>query len=582
MEAHGSEGPDRLTVAYFSMEVGLDPAMPTYSGGLGVLAGDTLRAAADLGVPMVAVTLLHRKGYFRQRLDAHGNQREDPYDWSPEAQLEAQGPRASVVIEGRTVRIRAWRYLVRGLHGHTVPVYFLGTALPENSPWDQTLTDRLYGGDAHYRLCQEALLGLGGMAMLNALGYTGIQTCHMNEGHSALLTLALLEEQMQTRGAQAATPEDINHVRGQCVFTSHTPVAAGHDRFPADLVRQVLGNERASVLETAGCCLDGQLNMTYLALFFSRYINGVSMRHEQISERMFPSYPFNSITNGVHAITWTSPPFQAVFDRHIPEWRHDNRYLRYAISLPLEEIHQAHAQAKRDLLDQIEARTGVRLDAGVMTIGFARRATPYKRADMLFSDMERLRRIARDVGPLQIVYGGKAHARDEAGKDLIRRLFQIADELKDTIRVVYPEEYDMALARVLCAGVDLWLNTPQKPLEASGTSGMKAALNGVPSLSVLDGWWIEGHLEGVTGWSIGDSWEQESTVDRESQSLYDKLEYLIAPMFYNRPNAYAAVRQYAIALNGSFFNAQRMVSQYRENAYTVEDKNNNLGLISDG
>lgn len=562
--------PSRLpTVAYFSMEVGLDPAMPTYSGGLGVLAGDTLRAAADAGVPMVGITLLYRKGYFRQHLDSHGNQSESPFEWSPEDFLEPIQTRTSVSIEGQKVELQAWRYLIRGIGGHGVPVYFLDTALPQNSSWGQSLTDHLYGGDARYRLCQEVVLGLGGIAMLRALGYERIEAYHMNEGHSALLALALLEEQTGRNSPHTPTRADIEAVRRQCVFTTHTPIPAGHDRFPLELVRQVLGESRTDALQTAQCFLDDSLNMTYLALFFSHYINGVSMRHEEISQGMFPSYPVNSITNGVHAATWMSPSFCQLNDRHIPEWRRDNRYLRYAISITLGEIQQGHAQAKRELLGEVERRTDVRLDQTVMTIGFARRATAYKRADLLFSDLDRLKRIKNQVGPMQVIYGGKAHPRDEGGKALIRRIFQAAAALTDTIPVIYLEEYDMALAKYMCAGVDLWLNTPQKPHEASGTSGMKAALNGVPSISVLDGWWIEGHVEGVTGWSIGESWELESNPHKEATSLYDKLEHLILPMFYGRPTAFAEVMRSTIALNGSFFNAQRMMSQYIENAYRV-------------
>jgi starch phosphorylase len=550
------------------MEVGLDAAMPTYSGGLGVLAGDTLRAAADSGIPMVGVTLLHRKGFFRQHLDAGGNQSESPSIWSPEQFLEPLEPRISVTIEGRQVQVRAWRYLVEGVLGQTVPVYFLDTALPENSPWDQTLTDNLYGGDNRYRLCQEVVLGLGGAAMLRALGYKMIQTYHMNEGHSAFLALALLEERIEGRGPRGAIRAHQDAVRQRCVFTTHTPVPAGTDQFPLDLVRPVLGEERTIALEAADCCLNSTLNMTYLALRFSHYINGVSMRHEEISQSMFPNYPINSVTNGVHAFRWTAPAFHRLYDRHIPEWRQDNLYLRYAIGIPLDEIQQAHAEAKRDLLAEVERRTRIRLGPAAMTLGFARRATAYKRLDMLFSDLNRLKRIARQVGPLQIVCGGKAHPRDEGGKAMIRKIFEAAKALSDTIPVVYLEEYDMALAKYLCAGVDLWLNTPQKPDEASGTSGMKAALNGVPSLSVLDGWWIEGHVEGATGWSIGDEWEPESDPSKEIASLYDKLD-LIVPMFYERSTAFTNVMRSAIALNGSFYNAQRMISQYLKNAYQL-------------
>jgi starch phosphorylase len=557
------------TIAYFSMEVGLDPAMPTYSGGLGVLAGDTLRAGADLGVPMVGVSLLHRKGFFHQHLDARGNQTEGPSVWYPEEFLQPLEPRVSVAIEGRQVQIRAWRYPVRGVSGHSVPVYFLDTGLPENDPWDQTLTDYLYGGDDHYRLCQEVVLGLGGVAMLRALGHDKVQLYHMNEGHSALLALALLEQQTDGRGRRAVTKADADAVRQRCVFTTHTPVPAGHDKFPLDMVRRVLGEEPTMRLEAAQCCLNSTLNTTYLALIFSHYINGVSQRHHDISHSMFPSYPINSITNGVHAVTWTVPAFQSLYDRHIPEWRVDNLYLRYAMSIPVDEIQQAHVGAKRELVAEVKKRTGFRLDPAVMTIGFARRAATYKRAELLLSDLDRLKRIARQAGPLQVIYAGKSHPRDEGGKAIIQRIFEAAGALGDDVPVVYLEEYDMALGKHLCAGVDLWLNSPQKPHEASGTSGMKAALNGVPSLSVLDGWWIEGHVEGVTGWSIGDDWEPESNPARETASLYDKLEYVILPMFYGRPTAYAAVMRSVIAINGSFFNAQRMMLQYLENAYQL-------------
>jgi starch phosphorylase len=432
------------TVAYFSMEVGLDPAMPTYSGGLGILAGDTLRSAADVGMPLIGVTLLHRQGYFRQQLDTHGNQTESAWTWTPEEHLEPLAARVTVALEGRKVAIRAWRYPLRGLSGHVVPVYFLDTALDENSPWDRTLTDHLYGGDQRYRFCQEVVLGLGGIAMLRALGHS-VQTYHMNEGHSALLVLGLLEE--LNGGKPPRVTDAIREtIRRQCVFTTHTPVPAGHDQFPADLVRNVLANELATALADAQCCLNGSLNMTYLALFFSHYVNGVAMRHGEISRGMFPNYPINSITNGVHAATWAAEPFQRLFDRHMPEWRRDNLYLRYAVCLPLNEIQQAHADAKRALLTEVKQHSGVQLDPATFTLGFARRATTYKRADLLFSDLERLKRIVQQVGPLQVIYAGKAHPADEGGKALIRRIFEASAALQDSIRVVYLRDYDMMLA----------------------------------------------------------------------------------------------------------------------------------------
>ncbi|MBI2934986.1 MAG: alpha-glucan family phosphorylase [Chloroflexi bacterium] len=543
------------------MEIALDPAMPTYSGGMGILAGDTLRAAADLGVPMVAVTMLHRKGYFQQHLDPHGNQSESPNAWDPNQFLEALTPTVTVIIEGRRVQVKVWRYLLHGLSGRDVSIYFLDTSAPENNSWDRGLTDYLYGGDQRYRLAQEAILGLGGVAMLRALGYNDLLAYHMNEGHSALLGLALFEEQMAGQGPDKAG-EVVEAVRQRCVFTTHTPVPAGQDQFRLDLVRAVLGEARTRTLEMEQCCFAGTLNMSHLASFFSRHINGVAMRHTEISRSMFPNYPIDSITNGVHAVTWTSPPFARLYDRYIPEWRRDNLYLRYAISIPVDEIRKAHVHAKQVLLGEIAGRTGVRLDPDVMTIGFARRAATYKRADLLFTDLARLRRIARDVGPFQVIYSGKAHPQDEGGKRLIRNIFEAAAAVRDYVRVVYLEEYDMSLAKQICAGVDLWLNSPQKPQEASGTSGMKAALNGIPSLSVPDGWWVEGLVEGVTGWAIGECYLCESDTAEETASLYDKLERIVIPMFYKKPEAYAQVMRYAMALNASYFNAQRMLQQY--------------------
>jgi starch phosphorylase len=490
-------------VAYFTMEVGLESPLPTYSGGLGVLAGDTLKADADLGLPVVAVTLLHRKGYFVQRLDAAGQQKEEPARWDPAAKLEKLEPVVEIRINREPVRIGVWRYVVQGVRGDGVPIYFLDTDLTGNSPTARTYTDQLYGGDDTYRLCQEAVLGLGGIAILRALGHNELCAFHMNEGHSALLTVALLEERAAGRSLADLPQEDIDHVRDRCIFTTHTPVPAGHDRFDLERCRRILGAERVDALASRDYTEDGKLNMTKLALKLSRYVNGVALSHQIESEGMFPDYTISAITNGVHVRTWTVPSFKALYDRYIPEWRHDSQNLRYAIGIPLESIREAHVEARTALLAEVKRRSGVTLDPKAMTIGFARRATAYKRADLVFRDLERLQRIARDVGPLQFIYGGKAHPNDSGGKELIGRVFSAAQALKGTIRVVYLEEYDMDVARVLCAGVDLWLNTPHKPREASGTSGMKAAVNGVPSLSVLDGWWVEGHVEGVTGWSIG-------------------------------------------------------------------------------
>ncbi len=556
-------------IAYFSMEIALDTSIPSYGGGLGILAGDMLRSAADLELPMVAVTLAHRKGYFRQHLDADGNQTEEADPWTPEDVLPQVNGTFTVRIENRDVTVRAWRYNIHGMSGFILPVYMLDTDLPENSEYDRTLTDTLYGGDQRYRICQEVLLGIGGVSLLRMVGIKNANSYHMNEGHAAFLTLALLEEQLKLRKYTVPVEADVEVVRRRCVFTTHTPVEAGHDRFSWDLVRQVLGDKRTELLQQSGFGGEEMLNVTNVALHFSRYVNGVAMRHGEVSQHMFPQFPIHAITNGVHAATWASTSFHELFDREIPEWRRDNAYMRYAVGIPLEEIRKAHCLAKAALIKEVHRRTGVSLDETVFTIGFARRAATYKRADLLFKDTERLKHIAESAGPIQIVYGGKAHPHDGGGKALIHRVIQSAIGLKNEIKIVYLENYNMALAKFITSGVDIWLNTPQRPQEASGTSGMKAALNGVPSLSVLDGWWVEGCVEGVTGWAIGyDNNISGDDSAAESVSLYDQLERKIIPMFYRAPEAYAEIMRFSIALNASFFNTHRMLSQYKANAYS--------------
>ncbi|MFO0702089.1 MAG: alpha-glucan family phosphorylase [Nitrospira sp.] len=564
---------DDALVAYFSMEIGLDPNMPTYAGGLGVLAGDTIRSAADLEIPMVAVTLLHRRGYFYQRLDEQGWQREEPVAWPINDYCKPVSQHVTVEIEGRTVHVGAWQYCVRGESGSDVAVYLLDTDLPENQPWDRTLTDQLYGDGDYYRLCQEVVLGLGGYRILLALGYHHIRRFHMNEGHAALLVLALLEEKLASRSHEQGIPTDlIDAVREQCVFTTHTPVPAGHDQFPQDLAHRVLGDRRCDWLKACGH--DQSLNMTQLALRGSRFVNGVAMKHGEVSHSLFPGYPIHSITNGVHAVTWAASSFQALYDQHLPDWRHDQLSLRYAISIPAQKIWEAHMVAKRALVDYVNRETNVGFDRDALTIGFGRRAAAYKRGTLIFQDLERLATIARKVGPLQLVFGGKAHPRDQDGKNLIHRIHEIRDALRGKVVVAYLPNYDMTLAKLLCAGVDVWLNTPLPPMEASGTSGMKAAVNGVPSLSVLDGWWVEGHVEGVTGWSIGDRIEtclepSEGMDACHATALYDKLEQKVLPCFYQHRERFLEIMRQSIALNGGFFNTQRMMAQYLHNAYRL-------------
>jgi starch phosphorylase len=558
--------PNVRRIAYFSMEIALDPALPTYSGGLGILAGDILRSAADLALPMIGMTLMYHEGYFVQHLDAAGHQSESPDRWDPRARLSLVDRTVTVTIEGRTVAVRAWRYDLRGAGGAIVPVYLLDTDLEQNEAQDRALSGTLYGGDARYRLCQEIVLGYGGFAMLEALGVADtIGTFHMNEGHAAFLVPAALEARANARGAHEVSGEDIAAARKRFVFTTHTPVPAGHDRFDLGLTYSMLGEQRTRLVQQLGGLRDGSVNMTQIALRGSHYVNAVAMRHAEVSRLLFPGDVVHAITNGVHAQRWTSPAFAILFDRYVPAWRGDNGYLRHAVGIPLEDVASAHRAAKDDLANEVRRRTGVALDRSCFTIGFARRAAEYKRGYLAFADVERLKAIAASVGPIQLVFAGKAHPRDGGGKSVIARIFEAASQLAGSVRVVYLENYEMTLAQRLVAGVDLWLNTPQPPLEASGTSGMKAALNGVPSLSTLDGWWVEGCLEGHTGWAIGDGSAPDDA--RDAQLLYDKLERSILPLYYDDPDGYAQVMRNAIAVNASYFNTHRTVEQYLHSAY---------------
>lgn len=549
----------KTKIAYFSMEIGLKSEIPTYSGGLGVLAGDTIRAAADLNLPMVAISLVSRKGYFRQRLTPEGQQIEESDSWEPSQYMDVLPAEITVPLYGRAVKVRAWQYDVVSPAGRTVPALLLDTDVEGNLPSDRAITNYLYGGDMRYRLEQEVVLGIGGVRMLDALGYK-IRRYHMNEGHSALLALELLKK----------NGLDHNKVRDMCVFTTHTPVEAAFDKFPYMLFDEVLPGYIPQSELRALSGGDGFLNMARLALNLSSYVNGVTKRHSEQSQVIFPGYRIKAITNGIHSYTWTCECFRNLYDKYITGWAIEPSLLVRASVIPDEELVEAHRGAKKSLIDFINSTTGAAMDYETLTIGFARRATGYKRANMIFSDLERLKSIASG-GKIQLVYAGKAHPRDEPGKAMIREIFRYARDLKDEIKIVYLEGYNMDLALKIISGVDLWLNTPQPPMEASGTSGMKAAHNGVINFSVLDGWWIEGWMEGITGWAIGPppdlKLSDQERRRRELRDLYNKLEYIILPMFYDRKDEWHRMMTNSIEKVASYFNSHRMMSNYVMEAY---------------
>ena len=548
-------------IAYFSMEIGISAEISTYSGGLGILAGDTLKACADLKVPIVGVSLLYRCGALCQSIDSDGIQHDYCGQWNPNDYLIPMEEKVSLYIENREIILTSWLYKIIGSSGYEVPIIFITTDNEFNNGIDRELCSTLYGGDQKYRLAQEFILGVGGVKMIRKLGFYQIKRFHMNEGHSSLLTLELIKERNQNNDLS----KSIDRVRRMCVFTTHTPVPAGFDKFPYDLVEQVLGNyaEIEFIKNFGG---DDILNMTLLALNLSHYINGVAKEHKRVSQNMFPSYQIDAITNGIHSATWICDSFKKLFDKYISGWINDSYNLRYALSIPGEEIWDAHKQAKIALLDYINNKNNIDFSYDVLTIGFARRATAYKRADLIFYDIERLASICEKTSKIQLIFAGKAHPADWQGKEIIKKIVKLSGELRDRIKIVYLENYNMELAKKLVAGVDLWLNTPRKPQEASGTSGMKAAHNGVPSFSILDGWWIEGYIKNITGWTIGSMDEMDSNDKENANSLYDNLENIIH-VFYNQQNVWIDIMRNSIAINASFFNTHRMVQQYVLNAY---------------
>jgi len=553
----------RARFAYFSMEIALRTEMHTYSGGLGVLAGDSARSAADLDLPMVFVTLVSRQGYVRQEIDARHAQVGHPDPWSPQDFATALPQMVAVSIEGRSVWVRPWLHALECPLGHVIPVLLLDTDLDQNAIEDRRITDALYGGDQAYRLKQEIVLGIGGQSVLRALGFS-IEKYHLNEGHAALLTLPLLRATQQLDGGRAADPMlgyDIPGVRERCVFTTHTPVEAGFDKFDYDLVQRVLGDyvEREVLTRLAG---SDRLNMTRLAMNLSGYVNGVARRHAETTRKLFPGYTIASITNGVHVHRWTHGAIARLFEQQFSNWAHEPEVLAFADQIDDGALWSAHEEAKSDLLARIAQTNRRQLRLDLPLIGYARRMTAYKRPELIFSDMERLREIAKGQ-PFQIVLAGLAHPSDGGGQEAIRALGAHIDVLDGVIPAAFIPGYNLDIGAALVAGCDVWLNTPQPPLEASGTSGMKAAINGALNLSVLDGWWVEGCVDGVTGWSIAGNGVEAS----DAGALYQKLRDVVLPLYHSDRGRWIWMMKQAISKIGPSFNSHRMMRRYVTEAY---------------
>ncbi|MGD8903057.1 MAG: alpha-glucan family phosphorylase [Anaerolineae bacterium] len=608
------EHPDlHRPVAYFSAEFGLHGSLPIYSGGLGVLSGDHCKEVSDLGLPFVGVGFIYPQGYFRQQIPPDGWQEAIydtlNFDQVPlHAVLDAAGNRLilEVVLRGTPISMQVWQVRVG-----RVNIYLMDTNVSQNAPWDRDLSARLYGGDQETRIRQEMVLGLGGVRALESLGMEpGVW--HMNEGHSAFMVLERLRRLVQ---GGSSFDQAVEMVRNTTAFTTHTPVPAGHDAFPFHLMDEYFGRfwQEVGISREQFLGLGeyhGRFNMTVLALRLSGRCNGVSQLHGAVSRRMWQSVwperpvedvPIRAITNGVHVPSWISTTLKDLFVDYVsPDWedRHDDAALWERLEdIPDQVLWAAHGHLKEKLLAFVDARTrsrwregqmvasqvlasGTLLEPEALTIGFARRFATYKRATLIFRDVQRLKRILHaERRPVQIVFAGKAHPADGGGKQLIQEVYQYAQDPEFGGRIAFLEDYDLHMARFLVQGVDVWLNNPRRPNEASGTSGMKAAMNGVPNLSILDGWWPEAYhpAEGgraANGWAFGevqyDDWETQDEVD--SQALYRLLEEQVVPLYYDRdpagiPRGWVQVMKEAMRTSIAAFSMRRMIKEYIEQMY---------------
>ena len=545
------------TIAYFSAEIGISESLPTYSGGLGVLAGDHIKAAADAGLPMVGVSLLYKEGYFKQKLDQGGQQVESYPRFNPNSQLKKLSSKFTIRLRERDVSVQAYQYLCKGEMGQTVPIYFLDTDLDENSDDDRIISLRLYSGGKDHRILQEALLGVGGIKLLENFGYNNIQTYHMNEGHCSFLTLALLQK----------FNGDEEKVRSMCHFTTHTPVDAGHDHFSLDRSQKILNELLPETLDLPSWAKKKRLHMTELGLYFSRSANGVSKLHREVAQNQFPSSDITYITNGVYHPHWLGESFREIFDIKKPQWKTKPSLLLDLDNITDEEICNAHNLQKQRLINYANSKTKKKLSSDILTIGFARRAAEYKRATLIFSNLDRLIEVGENK--LQIIFSGKAHPKDNGGKSIIKQIIEKSHDLSGKIEITFLENYNMHLGHMITSGVDVWLNTPLRPHEASGTSGMKAALNGIPNLSILDGWWEEGCIHGENGWAIGSS--EYCDDDADASSLYELLESEVVPTYYESRDKWIQIMRKSI-FSSVDFTAHRMIGEYHQKFYQTQKK----------
>lgn len=596
-------------IAYFSLEYGLHRSLPFYAGGLGFLAGDHLKEASDLGIPLVAVGFMYPDGYVRQKINADGWQEGADETLDRDAApilrvLDEKGEQLVVQVpfSPGPIYVAVWQARVGRVH-----LYLMDTDLERNDPPYRRISDHLYIGDLEQRLLQEIVLGIGGSEVLATLGIKH-SVLHLNEGHPAFAILERIRERLEDRQMNFA--DAARDVRATSVFTTHTPVPAGHDVFPFEMMDRYfrdyyprLGLSREEFLDLGRSPADPEagFNMTAFALRLSAYRNGVSKKHGEVSRRMWQSLwpdlpvdqvPIAYITNGVHVPTWISPKLELLFNRHLgPDWldHHDDPATWARLDdIPDADLWAVHCGLKNKLIDRIRERTrqrwftngidccnvvagGTLLDPTILTIGFARRFVTYKRADLIFHDLERLQKLLHDPWqPLQIIFAGKAHPADDPGKRILQRIFNFARDPQLAGRIAFVEDYGEQLAQYLVQGVDVWLNNPLPPLEACGTSGMKAAVNGVPQLSILDGWWLEGY-NGSNGWAFGGE-DPDPRDAQDADGIYTLLEQQVVPLFYKLdehgvPRDWVKVMKAAIQSAAAPFSARRMVKEYSQKCY---------------
>jgi starch phosphorylase len=554
---------EKPSVAFFSMEIGLSSDIPTYSGGLGVLSGDILHKAVDLEIPMIAVTLCYSAGYFYQILGPYGDQISKNIRWQFSSSFDRLPTTIDIKIQGKNFKIGAWVYNIIGKrNGFIIPVFLLDSDVEGNEEWFKNITHSLYTAQPFLRIVQEAILGIGGVKLIHDMCFDSIDTYHLNEGHAAFTTLELLKNL-----------HDPEEVKKKVIFTTHTPVPAGHETFDYNLAHNVLGDMLPeNIRDVAG---NDKLNMTKLALNSCRYVNAVSKRHLEVTKKMFPDYEIDSITNGINIFRWISPYIKDILDEVMPEFRYDPQVLMNApVEIDSQDLWNAHKKAKNDLIDYQASHSYVLFDPKILTIGFGRRFTSYKRPTLIFRDLDRLGEVSR--GKVQFVFAGKAHPMDNEGKYLIKQIHEYSDYLWDKykVSVAFLENYDMDLAKTMIAGCDIWLNTPRLNNEASGTSGMKAAINGTLNCSTLDGWWIEGYkMNKLAGWVICPNLEEGNCPKDDDNAIanafYNILENEIIPIFYGNRSQWIKRMKNALML-GSYFNCARVVMEYAARAWNLE------------